>query len=192
MHLATPASQILICEKCLTRLQEMHPSHFVASFFHPHKDVQKQRIDKSALVNLLVHKKCWIYECLTVHMVPADDDSNSHRFTLFSPFILLSFHKHLKMPGSAEKLHCHLHIYNVMYFLFYFNWKTHPTIQPKSVPISHLMPPSRHIFYPTFSRFFPATILFVHPSAPFHGSSTTTLCRCIRCLKMRKMLHRTL
>lgn len=97
----------------------------------------------------------------------------------FSRFILLGFHKRLKMPGSPEKLHCHLHIYNVMYFLFYFNWKTHPTIQPKSVPISHLPPPSRHIFLSNFFTIFSCYHIIRPPFDPVpreHNHRAVQLC----------------
>lgn len=66
------------CRKCI---QATH-----RELFHPHKDEQKQRIDKSALVNLPVHKKVlnlWVLDDAY------DDDSNpiaSHFFP-FSSFL---------------------------------------------------------------------------------------------------------
>lgn len=134
LPLDTPAPQICIHEKYMTSRKCIRITSTRAF-----SRTRTWKAKKYALVNLLMHKKVLNLSVLDGAYGARWWQLEPRRFTFFSLFILLGVHEHLKMPGSPEKLHCHLHIYNVMYFLFYFNWKTHPTIQPKSVPISHLL-----------------------------------------------------
>lgn len=134
-----------------------------------------------------VRKTCLIYDySLMLHMVPLPALVETAP-TLLSSSVACSFVRSLalKMPGSPEKNEekscSHLHIYNVMYFLFYFNWKTHQTILPP-----------RNIFYPNFYLLF---LFFMHQPprqparAPTRKNSfpVLTFYGCVCCLEMRKM-----
>lgn len=106
-------------------------------------------------------KKCLIYDYfLMLHMVPLPAMVETAP-TPLSSSVACSFVRSLalKMPGSPEKNEekscSHLHIYNVMYFLFYFNWKTHQTILPP-----------RNIFFRTLSELLFAFPLFYASTSP--------------------------
>lgn len=93
-----------------------------------------------------VYAKNGIYEHLTLHMVP-----DEYFFPLPAHHTLLAYsffaQQRLKCPGLLKNC-SHLHIHTVMYFLFYFNWKTHQT-SPKSLTPSTFTS-TTHFLYSTF------------------------------------------
>lgn len=83
-------------------------------------------------------------------------------------FLAYSFfaQQRLKCPGLLKNC-SHLHIHTVMYFLFYFNWKTHQTSPKPLTPYTFTS--TTHFLYPTFLfalrfSFNPIIIIFESPT----------------------------
>jgi hypothetical protein len=117
--------------------------------------------------------------------------------------------RRLKCPGLLKNC-SHLHIHTVMYFLFYFNWKTHQTSPKCLTPCTFTS--TTHFLYPTFFficfalHFFfssnhPIIIIFESPTKKNYGVGMRrkrrkknrfpffyfVVCGCVCCLKMRKL-----